>query len=120
MGIQSFSVGDPPYANGNDLSYTITTTTAADSSTVYYPGAAGGTNWDYKIVDPDNYGFKVDGSVKFGGKNTNKINWDLSRFTLIERLKFLYNLLFKGKATMEVDPKLIKLEKALEVLRNAK
>lgn len=63
---------------------------------------------------------EADYSVKFGGRYTNKIESDLSRFTLIERFKFLYNLLFKGKAIMEVNPKLIKFEKALDILRNSK
>ena len=71
-------------------------------------------------VESSNYVLMVDCSVKFGGKNVDKIDWDLSRFTLIKRLKFLYDLLFKGKAVIEVDPKLIKLEKALEVLRSSK
>ena len=71
-------------------------------------------------VDHDEYGLEVDASIKLGGRDTNEINLDLSRFTLIRRLRFFYDLIFRGKATMEVEPKLIKLEKALDVLRNAK
>ena len=108
MGNTSFAAGDPYLTNGSNGVYYITTTTAGS---IWYT---------YSIPAPDVPGLEVDGSVKLGGKNTNKIDWDLSRFTLIRRLKFIYNLIFKGRAIMEVNPKLIKLEKALDVLKNAK
>ena len=133
MSSQSFSTGDLYFSIGDDPSYGVTTTTTDNTtSTIYYPSVSGGTTWTPQsspymgipiAIDPAlkvNGDIEADGNIKLGGFKTNKMDWDLSRFTLINRLKFLYNLLFKGKAIMEVEPKLIKLEKALEVLRAAK
>lgn len=118
----NYVAGNPCLTSvGGSIYYTTTTTTASPS--YCYPSTSGGTNWDtytYVVPNSNNYNFEVDCSIRLGGKNINKIDWDLSRFTLIKRLKFLYDLIFKGKAIMEVDPKLIKLEKALDVLKNAK